>query len=80
MADNVHYIRAGSGSGEEPSAKINGRSRDDRARLLRMIKELIEENQRLRDDNAQLRAAVAIYREVLRPRPDPNQNAQTAKE
>jgi hypothetical protein len=39
---------------------------DDRTRLLRIVKTMSEEIQRLKEDNLQLHAAVKVYREVAR--------------
>ena len=39
---------------------------DDRTRLLRIVRTMSEEIQRLKEDNVQLHAAVKMYREVAR--------------
>jgi hypothetical protein len=53
-----------------PTDKVKAvlRPFDDRQRLLRLVKTMSEEIQRLTEENAQLHAAIKIYREVARRR------------
>ena len=53
---------------EVPTDKVKDvlRPFDDRQRLLQLVKTMSEEIQRLNEENAQLHAAIKIYREVAR--------------